>query len=135
MRAARAGRPLGTAGGGVRQLVQTGDAAALSAARRETFLADRERPSRAESPHRLTDEDLDPADVANVREAISALLATAHDVTETHPVDGVWTAGEPVLEEISTIGLEPSFANGTSDRSPRGTSTRASPAKLTPIAS
>ncbi|WP_409462799.1 hypothetical protein [Amycolatopsis sp. GA6-003] len=67
----------------------------------------KERPPRAESPHRLTDEDLDPADVAKVREAISALLATAHDVAETHTVDGTWTAGEPVLEEISAIGLDP----------------------------
>ncbi|ATY14457.1 hypothetical protein CU254_31580 [Amycolatopsis sp. AA4] len=67
----------------------------------------KERPPRTGSPHRLTDEDLDPADVAKVREAISALLATAHDVAETHTVDGVWTAGEPILEEISTIGLDP----------------------------
>ncbi|WP_134667290.1 MULTISPECIES: hypothetical protein [unclassified Amycolatopsis] len=67
----------------------------------------KERPPRTESPHRLTDEDLDPADVAKVREAISALLATAHDVAETHTVDGVWTAGEPILEEISAVGLDP----------------------------
>ncbi|MFE3780143.1 hypothetical protein ACFXPA_18480 [Amycolatopsis sp. NPDC059090] len=45
--------------------------------------------------------------MAKVREAISALLATAHDVAETHTVDGVWTAGEPILEEISTVGLDP----------------------------
>ncbi|WP_037365728.1 hypothetical protein [Amycolatopsis orientalis] len=67
----------------------------------------KERPPRTESPHRLTDEDLDPAEVAKVREAISALLATAHDVAETHTVDGAWTPGEPVLEEISAIGLDP----------------------------
>ncbi|MYW91370.1 hypothetical protein G3I59_12345 [Amycolatopsis rubida] len=67
----------------------------------------KERPPRTEPPHRLTDEDLDPADVAKVREAISALLATAHDVAETHTVDGTWTAGEPILEEISAVGLDP----------------------------
>ncbi|MGV9295040.1 hypothetical protein [Amycolatopsis sp. NPDC003676] len=66
-----------------------------------------ERPPRTGSPHRLGDEDLDPADVEKVREAISALLATAHDVAETHTVDGAWTAGEPILEEISAVGLDP----------------------------
>ncbi|MFD2470874.1 hypothetical protein [Amycolatopsis silviterrae] len=66
-----------------------------------------ERPPRAESPHRLSDEDLAPADVANVREAIQVLLATAHDVAETHTVDGVWPASGALLEEISAIGLDP----------------------------
>ncbi|UKD51771.1 hypothetical protein L3Q65_28030 [Amycolatopsis sp. FU40] len=67
----------------------------------------KERPPRTGSPHRLGDEDLNPADVAKAREAISALLATAHDVAETHTVDGKWTAGEPILEEISAVGLDP----------------------------
>jgi len=77
---------------------------------------DREQPeteTATGTPGRIGTADLDPADVANVREAITLLLKTAHNVAETHTVDGVWTAltldvdSDHLPDEMSAIGLDP----------------------------